>query len=194
MELVLGDRAAAAEMARKGALLAGPSSVGAAMVARFLAEPPASSSEWSTRAQRLFPNASGIPSRISRWPTRSCSAGNSSPPPCCCSNSTDGANPESDPSLPVMLAWTCLETGRANDAAPLLRFNPIPSTNGVSMFAPFYLPRIYYLRGLLAEKQGKPDEARANYQIFRQLSARPADLGRGAESHKSTMMNIFDTA
>jgi hypothetical protein len=38
------------------------------------------------------------------------------------------------------------------------------------MFAPFYFPRIYYLRGLLAEKEGKPDEARANYRLFRQLS------------------------
>jgi tetratricopeptide (TPR) repeat protein len=168
--LVLGDRAAAAEMARKGALLAGPSSVGAAMVARFLAEPPASSSEWSTRAQRLFPNASGNSIKDLALAYALLLGRQFQPASLLLQQLYDGANPESDPSLPVMLAWTCLETGRANDAAPLLRFNPIPSTNGVSMFAPFYLPRIYYLRGLLAEKQGKPDEARANYQIFRQLS------------------------
>jgi hypothetical protein len=96
----------------------------------------------------------------------------------------DGANPSADPSLPVMLAWTCLETGRANDAAPLLRLNPIPSTNGVSLFAPFSFPRIYYLRGLLAEKQGKPDEARANYRIFRQLSG-PDPLIWGEEQRAS---------
>jgi hypothetical protein len=96
----------------------------------------------------------------------------------------DGANPAADPGLPVMLAWTCLETGRANDAAPLLRLNPIPSVNGVSVFAPFYFPRIYYLRGLVAEKEGKPDEARANYQLFRQLSG-PDPLIWGEEQRAS---------
>ena len=83
-----------------------------------------------------------------------------------------------------MLAWTRLETGRAKDAAPLLRFNPIPSTNGLSMFAPFYFPRIYYLRGLVAEQEGKPDEARANYRIFRQLSG-PDPLIWGEEQRAS---------
>jgi hypothetical protein len=96
----------------------------------------------------------------------------------------DGANPQGDPGLPVMLAWTCLETGRAAEAAPLLRLNPIPSAGGVSLFDPFSFPRIYYLRGLLAEKQGKPDEARANYRLFRQLSG-PDPLIWGEEQRAS---------
>jgi tetratricopeptide (TPR) repeat protein len=182
--LALGDRAAAAQLAQKGALLAGPSSAGAAMVARFLAEPPASSSEWSVRAERLFPNASGNSIKDLALAYALLLGRQFQPASLLLKRLYDGANPETDSSLPVVLAWTFLETGRANDAAPLLRFNPIPSTNGVSLFAPFYFPRIYYLRGLLAEKQGRPDEARANYQLFRQLSG-PDPLIWGEEQRAS---------
>jgi len=168
--LVLGDRAAAGQLAQKGALLAGPSSAGAATVARYLAEPPASSSEWSVRAEWLFPNASQDSIKDFALAYALLLGKEFQPASLLLKELYDGAKPAADPSLPVMLAWTCLETGRAKDAAPLLRLNPIPSPNGVSLFAPFYFPRIYYLRGAVAEKEGKPDEARANYQLFRQLS------------------------
>jgi Flp pilus assembly protein TadD len=168
--LAMGDRAAAARLARKGALLAGPSTAGAAMVAHFLAQPPASASEWSVRAERAFPNASEDPLKDFALAYALLLGRQFQPASLPLKQLYDGADPEADPSLPVMLAWTCLEAGRAADAAPLLRLNPIPSISGVSLFAPFYFPRIYYLRGLLAEKQGKPDEARANYRLFRQLS------------------------
>ena len=182
--LVLGDRAAAAQLAQKGSLLAGPSSAGAAMVARFLAQPPASSSEWSVRAERLFPNASQDSLKDFALAYALLLGQQFQPASPLLKQLYDGANPAADPGLPVMLAWTCLETGRANDAAPLLRLNPIPSVNGVSVFAPFYFPRIYYLRGLVAEKEGKPDEARANYQLFRQLSG-PDPLIWGEEQRAS---------
>ena len=182
--LVLGDRAAAGQLAQKAALLAGPSSTGAALVARFLAEPPASPSEWSVRAARLFPDASENSLRNFALAYAFLFGKQFQPASLLLKQLYDGATPSADPSLPVMLAWTCLETGRANDAAPLLRLNPIPSMSGVSLFAPFYFPRIYYLRGLLAEKEGKPHEARANYQLFRQLSG-PDPLVWGEEQRAS---------
>ena len=182
--LVLGDRAAADRLAQKGTLLAGPSSAGAAMVARFLAEPPASAPEWSVRAARLFPNASEDALKNFALAYALLLSRQFQPASLLLKQLYDGAHPEADPSLPVMLAWTSLESGRAEDAPPLLRFNPIPSPNGLSLFAPFYFPRIYYLRGLLAEKQGKPDEARANYQLFRQLSG-PDPLIWGEEQRAS---------
>jgi tetratricopeptide (TPR) repeat protein len=184
--LVMGDRATAAQLAQKGALLAGPASAGAAMVARFLAEPPASSSEWSARAERAFPNASENSLKNFALAYALLLGKQFQPASLLLKQLYDGANPSADPSLPVMLAWTCLETGRANDAALLLRLNPIPPTNGVSLFAPFYFPRIYYLRGLAAEKEGKPDEARANYQVFRQLSG-PDPLIWGEEQRAAQM-------
>jgi hypothetical protein len=72
--------------------------------------------------------------------------------------------------LPVLLAWTYLETGRDKEAAPLLRLNPIPAAAGTDPLLSFYFPRIYYLRGLAAFRAGKRDEAAANYQLFRKLS------------------------
>jgi tetratricopeptide (TPR) repeat protein len=182
--LVMGDGAAAAQLAQKGAPLAGPSSAGAAIVARFLAQPPASSPEWSLRAERLFPNASQDPLKDFALAYALLLGRQFQPASLLLKQLYDGASPANDPSLPVMLAWTCLESGRADDAAPLLRFNPIPSMDGVSLFAPFYFPRIYYLRGWLAEKQGKPDEARANYRLFRQLSG-PDPLIWGEEQRAS---------
>jgi tetratricopeptide (TPR) repeat protein len=182
--LVMGDGAAAAQLAQKGALLAGPSSAGAAMVARFLAQPPASSTEWSVRAERAFPNASEGPLKDFALAYALLLGQQFQPASPLLKQLYDGANPQGDPGLPAMLAWTCLETGRTAEAAPLLRLNPIPSAGGVSLFDPFYFPRIYYLRGWLAEKQGKPDEARANYRLFRQLSG-PDPLIWGEEQRAS---------
>jgi Flp pilus assembly protein TadD len=168
--LVLGDRAAAGELAQKGALLAGPSSAGAATLVRFLAQPPASALEWSVRAERLFPSASGNSLKSLALAYALLLDKQFQPASLLLKQLYDDANLGADPSVPVMLAWTRLEAGSATDAAPLLRLNPIPSSTGLSLFAPFYFPRIYYLRGLAAEKEGKPGEARANYQLFRQLS------------------------
>ena len=182
--LVMGDRTAAAQLAQKGGLLAGPSSAGAAMVARFLSEPPASPSEWSVRAERFFPNASEDSLKDFALAYALLLGKQFQPASLLLKQLYNGANPSADPGLPVLLAWTCLETGRANDGASLLRFNPIPSTSGASMFAAFDFPRIYYLRGLLAEQEGKPGEARANYQLFRQLSG-PDPLIWGEEQRAS---------
>jgi hypothetical protein len=154
------------------------------MVARFLAEPTASSPEWSVRAERFFPNAAENSLKNFALAYALLLDRQFQLASLLLKQLYDGANAEADPGLPVMLAWTRLETGGANDAAPLLSLNPIPSSNGVSLFAAFYFPRIYYLRGLLAEKQGKPDEARTNYQLFRQLSG-PDPLIWGEEQRAS---------
>jgi tetratricopeptide (TPR) repeat protein len=167
--LVLGDRAAAGELAQKGAQLAGPSS-GAATLVRFLAQPAASALEWSLRAERFFPGATGNSLKDLALAYALLLDKQFQPASLLLKQLYDSANLAADPSLPVMLAWTRLEAGSPTEAAPLLRLNPIPSSNGLSLFAPFYFPRIYYLRGLAAEKEGKPGEARANYQLFRQLS------------------------
>src|SRR5205085_5465958 len=52
--LMLGDRAAAAKTAQQAWALAGPSSVGVAEVAQFLALPQASAEEWAARAEQRF--------------------------------------------------------------------------------------------------------------------------------------------
>jgi hypothetical protein len=72
--------------------------------------------------------------------------------------------------LPVLLAWTHLENGDANGAAPLLKLNPVPPPGGVGTFMPLYFPRIFELRSMVAEKAGKADEAKQNLELFHKLS------------------------
>jgi hypothetical protein len=82
--------------------------------------------------------------------------------------------------MPVMLAWSYLETGHIQEAAALLRTNPVPSAGGLTPYAGFYIPRLLYLRGLLAEKEGRKDDARSYYDKFLALSG-PDPLMWGEE-------------
>ena len=42
----------------------------------------------------------------------------------------ESGGPTADEGMPVMLAWSNLETGRVKEAAALLRTNPIPPPAG----------------------------------------------------------------
>jgi Tfp pilus assembly protein PilF len=168
--LVLGNRGAAAPLARQAASLAGPSSAGVAMVAGFLAEAPASSSEWAVRAEQTFPAASQHPIKNFALAYALLLGQEFQPASLLLKQMYEIPGPAADEALPFLLAWSYAETGRAKDAAPLLRFNPIPSPAGVGPFTPFYFPRIYYLRAVAEQQEGKRDQARANYRLFLQLS------------------------
>jgi hypothetical protein len=63
-----------------------------------------------------------------------------------------------------------IETGQVKDAAPFLRFNPIPQATGIGPFWSLTMPRIFYLRGVAAAAEGKAAEAKDQYRLFLQLS------------------------
>ncbi|MBZ5623615.1 MAG: hypothetical protein LAQ69_33560 [Acidobacteriia bacterium] len=178
--LVLGDRAAAEQMVQKSVPIAGPPSAALVLLARFLSQPPASSTEWAARAERLFPNANQNAIREASLAYALLLAREFQPASLLLKQMYERAGPSSDESVPVLLAWGWLDTGHATEAAPLLRWNPIPQLTGPSPFVSFNFPRLYYLRGLAAEKDGKPDDARANYQLFLKLSG-PDPLMWGEE-------------
>jgi len=69
-----------------------------------------------------------------------------------------------------LLAWADVETGHTPEAAALLRSNPPLSDVGLTWSTPLYFPRIFCLRTVVAEKQGKSEEARENWRIFYALS------------------------
>jgi hypothetical protein len=92
----------------------------------------------------------------------------------------DGDAPSPDDGLSVMLAWSYLETGKAKEAAALLRYNPSPTAEVLTPYTAFSLPRLLYLRGLLAEKEGRAEDARAQYRKFLDLSG-PDPLVWGEE-------------
>jgi len=168
--LMRGDRASAAQRAQESARLAGPSSAGLSLIARFLAQPSGSPAEWAARADRLFGNAAQSPLRdltlgYALLLDKQFQAASGA-----LKRAWEASGPSTDTNAGILLAWALLEGGRVQEAAPLLRSNPVPPSSGMGPMMSFWFPRIFQLRGLLAEKQGKPGEARSNYQIFQKLS------------------------
>jgi tetratricopeptide (TPR) repeat protein len=179
--LFLGDRAAAAQMAQKAMTVSGAQLSAAAVVARFLAQPPATPAEWTDRAGKLFPNPTLKPIRDVALVSALLLDKQYQPASEILRKLyDDGTHTPVDEGIPVLLAWTLLETGRYPDAAALLHTNPIPPATGFTVFTTLYFPRFFYLRGVLAEKTGKTQEARDAYKLFLQLSG-PDALGWGEE-------------
>ena len=156
---VLGNRDQAAASARKAESLAGPGSAGILRVAGILCRPPTPgiapgdplqslATACAFLLNRQFQSAADLLGKLY----------------------ATGVPADGEDGLPILLAWTYLETGPAAEAAPLLRLNPIPSPSGVSALSAFYFPRLYSLRAALAEKQGKREEAAENRRVFHLLS------------------------
>ncbi len=178
--LMSGEREGAARLAQKALSIAGPASVGNAMVAKFLSLPPAGSSEWVVRAEQAFPGPAQSAIKNFSLAYALLVSRQFQPAMLLLRQMWETGSPTADEGLPVMLAWSYLETGRVKDAAALLRSNPIPSANGPTPYTGFYIPRLLYLRGLVAEKEGRASESRAYYDKFLALSG-PDPLSWGEE-------------
>jgi tetratricopeptide (TPR) repeat protein len=176
--LMLGDREAASELARKGAELTKFS--GQATLARFLSQPPASAAEWQARAKTLVPDpAQAAIGQVALADALLIAKEFSAALPGL-QEMYDSGNPTADEGLPVLLAWANVETGHIPEAAELLHSNPPLADVGLTWSTSLYFPRIFYLRAVVAEKQGKPDVARENWRIFHTLSG-PDPLMWGEE-------------
>lgn len=140
------------------------------VVCRFLTEPPASASEWAVRAERAFPEpaqaglkqyalASALllskhfQEAAGRW-----------------RKLYEQIPPGSPDPVEVPLAWALVETGQFALAEPLLANNAIPDALREHPFLSLSFPRVFFLRGVLLERQGRRQEARTNYEIFLRLS------------------------
>jgi tetratricopeptide (TPR) repeat protein len=178
--LMLGNRQSAADMAKKAADLAKPAPSVQAALAMFLTEPPASAAEWQARAKTLAPQPAQ--SAIGNMALADALLLAKEFPAALpvLKAMYDNGNATADEGLPVLLAWAYVETGHIPEAAPLLRPNPPLSDAGITWSTPLYFPRIFYLRAVVAEKQGKADEARENWRIFHALSG-PDGLMWGEE-------------
>jgi Flp pilus assembly protein TadD len=76
------------------------------------------------------------------------------------------ANPSADGQIRVLLAWARVETGGFAEAGKLLEICPLPLSSGEPVFASLIFPRYFALRAAVLEKQGKPDEAKKNHDLF----------------------------
>ncbi len=76
-------------------------------------------------------------------------------------------NPSNDGEIRVLLAWALVQTGSIDRAANLVELCPLPFSSGDSRFASLIFPRYFALRAAVLEKQGKPDEAKKNRELYR---------------------------
>ena len=74
--------------------------------------------------------------------------------------------PSADGQVRTLLAWAYVETGRAQQARPLLERYPIPLASGEPVFVSLMFPRYFYLRGVALEKEGKRVEAKQSYELY----------------------------
>jgi tetratricopeptide (TPR) repeat protein len=168
--LMFGDRTGAMSYAQKALSIAGPASAGNALVASFLAKPPATSSEWVVRAEQQFPGPQQAAIKNFSLAYALLLNQQFQPAMLLLRQMWETGSPTADEGLPIMLAWCYLETGKPKEAAALLRSNPVPPAGGLTPYTGFYIPRILFLRGLLAEKEGRAADARSAYEKFLAIS------------------------
>jgi Flp pilus assembly protein TadD len=176
-DVALGHRDAAAAMARRAAPLAGPASAGMVAVAAFLAQPPTVPEEWTARAARL-------PEGPLRQFALACALladGRFDAAARTLDSFVERPAPLADEGVPIMRAWALSTTGRAAEAEPLLRANPVPPAGGFGPFVAFYRPRVFWLRAQAGARQRRADQARAQAALFLKLSG-PEPLAWGEEA------------
>jgi Flp pilus assembly protein TadD len=166
--LELGGKEPARQLSAKAGELAASEAGGVAVI-RFLAEPDTSPTEWAVRAERMFADSSAslkdfavaYALLFSREFERAVPV---------LRQIYQRSGLTSAPGVPVLLAWAYIETDRYQDAAPLLRPNPIPEPTGLALFDSLHFPRLFYLRARMLEHSRKREEAKQYYRFFLNLS------------------------
>jgi hypothetical protein len=148
-----------------------------AALALFVTQPPASASEWALRAERAFPEpAQASLKNISRVYALLFQKDFAGALPLLREMYAAWNISDRNAGLPVLLAWCYVETGRPQDAVPLLAMNPAPDPSGLSPFVSLHFPRLLYLRGVIDERQRKQQ-----FELFLKLSG-PDPLMWGEEA------------
>jgi tetratricopeptide (TPR) repeat protein len=158
-----------AARAREYALRAAPAGA-LAGVCRFLTEPPATASEWEARAERAFPEPAQAAARQFALAVALLYSKQFPEASAVLRKRYDQTPPASPDPVEVPLAWALLESGQVKPAEDLLATNAIPDPLRDSLFLSLSFPRVFYLRGVVLEKQGRREEARANYELFLRFS------------------------
>jgi Flp pilus assembly protein TadD len=75
-------------------------------------------------------------------------------------------NPSADGEIRTLLAWAYVETGALDKAAGLVETTPLVLSFGEPQFTPAILPRYWFARSAVLERQGKKDEARRSQELY----------------------------
>lgn len=170
--LLLGERENAARLADKAAAIATPGSAGTVTVSRFVTMPSAPATEWAARADRLFPNGLTNPLRDFGLAYAYLLDGHFAAAIPHLRRIDARVGTSGDRGSAITLAWALIESGNLQEAAPLLRLNPVPAVDTSVAFIGLYFPRLYQLRAVVAEREGKADEARENRRIYAALGGK----------------------
>ena len=178
-DIDMGDRQQARANALKARTTAGPGSAVTAIMAGFLTQSAASANEWKALAQTYFPSNAPMPFRQLSLAYSLLFAKQFDAAEPVLKQLYDQSSPTAEQNLPVLLAWSLIETGRWRQAAALVATNPIPRATGFDPFSCLAFPRLFFLRGLVLEKQGRVDDARRNYSLFSKLAGPDPDIFGG---------------
>jgi tetratricopeptide (TPR) repeat protein len=160
-----GDR----ERARQYAAQAGADVLG--VMCRLFAEPPVSAAEWSGRVARLFPEG---PLRRYALAYALLLAKNYAAAIGPLEELYRGTQPLSPEWPAVPLASALIESGRYDRVPELLAGNPPPDPTGAQPLLSLSFPRVFFLRALLAQKQGRTADAKSAFALFAKFSGSPA--------------------
>ena len=85
-------------------------------------------------------------------------------------NFMERSNPLGGERFDVLLAWALVETGHVAEAAPLLERYGFPPPGAEDPFVGLSFPRLFQLKAVVLEKQGRSRQAGEMREIYRRLS------------------------
>ncbi len=135
-------------------------------ILRFLTGPPATPSEWAARAEDEFPRPaqSGVKEYALSYALLFAKEFAAAVPKL--TRLYQQTPPSSLDEVNALLAWAFVESGQLKEAGPLLETNAIPDPIGEHVLLSLGFPRVFYLRGVWLERQGRREEARMSYRRF----------------------------
>lgn len=141
-----------------------------AVLARFLAQPSAPAAEWIARAASAFPAPSQAGLRRLALAYALLLSHEFAAAVGPLEEIYDATQPDSPDWPAVPLAWALAETGEFERVPQLLSGNQAPDPAAEGSLRSLVFPRVLYVRGVLAGKQGRRDEAQADLKLFLQYS------------------------
>ena len=156
------DRDAAARYAVQAGSLVTPASAGTVAVSRLAVMPPAAAGEWAARAEAIFGRAPALKDIALAYALLLDRHFAEAIPLLQKMEARTGVS--GDRSAAIDLAWALIETGKVEEAAPLLRMNPVPGSDTATAFYGFLLSTLV---------QAARDCRRARGQVRRGSGAPP---------------------
>ncbi len=142
------------------------------VLARFVTLPAKSAAEWATMAEKAFPTPEMAPLRDRILSYALLLSKNFEQATPLLKQAYEQADPNNDGPLRALYAWSLAESGRVDEAAPLVQQYPIPLSQGDVFLASIGFPKFLDVRAKVRQAQGKQEDARTLEKLYHQYSSR----------------------